>query len=333
MRQFVIAALMAVALPAVAPAQTVATFDDLSLPTADTYYVNNTAYGTDVGFNDGLGFFPCIYDTSFGTLIWNYCAYSNKTDSVTSGYLNQYSAKTGIGYGGSAKYVVAYCSNPMTYAPVMNLRLTGAAVGHKVSGFYATNSTYVYNAIAQGYPSAAPARKFHSGDYFLLTVKGFHAGSLTPDSVNFYLANFLHTDTTLNYIVKTWDWVDCSSLGNVDSLQFTLASSDTGSFGMNTPSYFCMDNFTTNETDVAVPGVFAGDAGSRLYPNPATDVIVVDCTANSGSIIEVYNILGIPVLTASPGLGKVTLKISALPTGDYMVRTGTGVSRFTKIAR
>jgi Domain of unknown function (DUF4465)/Secretion system C-terminal sorting domain len=334
MRHLFFAALLAVVLPTKGSAQTVATFDDLSLPTADTYYVNYTAYGSDVGFNDGLGYFPCVYDTSYGTVIWNYFAYSNKTDSVTSGYTNQYSAKTGVGYGGSSKYAVAYCSNPITYASTMTMRLTGAAVGHPVSGFYATNSTYVYNAIAQGYPAAAPARKFHSGDFFLLTVKGFHAGSLTTDSVNFYLADFLNADTTLNYIVKTWEWVDCSSLGNVDSLQFSLASSDTGSFGMNTPSYFCMDNFTTNETDVAVAHVGVAPFVT-LYPNPASDYIVIDGLPAGTTTVEVYDMLGIPVMNTTTIAGKVNLNIAALPSGDYTLHIGNdaSVARFTKIAK
>ena len=156
-------------------AQTVATFDDLSLPTVDTYYVNYSASGSDVGFTDGLAYFPCVYDTVGGYTVWNYFAYSNVTDSVTNGFGNQYAAKTGIGYGGSAKYGIAYCSNPITYENKMNLKLVGAAMGHPVNGFYITNSTYAYNSMAPGYPIEAPARKFHDSDWFLLTVKGYNA--------------------------------------------------------------------------------------------------------------------------------------------------------------
>src|SRR6202000_1879968 len=101
--------------------------------------------GQDVGFFNGLAFFPCVYDTAYGGY-WSYgFAYSNMTDSVTSGFGNQYSAKTTKGYAGSAKYVVAYVSNPVTFAPQMTMQLTGAAVGKPVSGFYVTNNTYAYN--------------------------------------------------------------------------------------------------------------------------------------------------------------------------------------------
>ncbi len=43
-------------------------------------------------------------------------------------------------------------------------------------------------------------------------------------------------------IVNTWAWVDLNTLGSVKSLEFALSSSDSGAFGMNTPSYFAMDS-------------------------------------------------------------------------------------------
>ena len=40
--------------------------------------------------------------------------------------------------------------------------------------------------------------------------------------------------------------------GSVSSLQFALASSDTGSFGINTPAYFALDSLTVTAV-TAVP--------------------------------------------------------------------------------
>ena len=51
-------------------AQTVADFESLTLPGTDTAYVNYSAPGTDVGFNNGLAHFPCVYDTGFGSGYW-----------------------------------------------------------------------------------------------------------------------------------------------------------------------------------------------------------------------------------------------------------------------
>ena len=60
--------------------------------------------------------------------------------------------------------------------------------------------------------------------------------------MDFYLADYRFADNGLDYIVDDWSWVDLTSLGAVDKLQFGLSSTDNGFFGMNTPAYFAMDN-------------------------------------------------------------------------------------------
>ena len=316
-------------------AQTVATFDTLSLHGSDTFYINMSAPGTDVGFTDDLARFPCIYDTSGGYTLWNYFAYSDKTDSVTSGYTNQYSAKTGIGYAGSAKYAVAYCTNPVTYENTMNLFLRGAAIGKTVSGFYATNSTYAYNSMRDG---DFAAKKFggatgNDPDWFLLTVKGYTGGVLTVDSVNFYLADYRFAHNDSDYIVKTWEWVNLTSLGHVDSLQFHLSSSDNGSFGMNTPAYFCMDNFTTNETGVSVGNVQPISI-AKVYPNPATDILYVDVADKSVREIIVTDMTGKIMGTYPVTEKQVAINTASLSCGIYMLQlTGNGRTASAKFVK
>jgi hypothetical protein len=58
--------------------------------------------------------------------------------------------------------------------------------------------------------------------------------------VEFYLADFRNGKSL---IVKDWTYVDLSSLKLVDRIKCTLTSSDNGDYGMNTPGYFCIDNF------------------------------------------------------------------------------------------
>jgi len=86
-------------------AQTVSTFDTLHLAGTDTFYVNYTSLGNDVGFHDGHAFFPSYFDTTnFGSSIdsfWDYgFIYSNKADSTTGSYTNECAAKAYKGYGG-----------------------------------------------------------------------------------------------------------------------------------------------------------------------------------------------------------------------------------------
>ncbi|MEL7123308.1 MAG: DUF4465 domain-containing protein, partial [Bacteroidota bacterium] len=47
---------------------------------------------------------------------------------------------------------------------------------------------------------------------------------------------------SLDYIVDDWSLVDLTALGAVDQLEFVLYSTDTGVNGINTPTFFAMDN-------------------------------------------------------------------------------------------
>jgi hypothetical protein len=62
--------------------------------------------------------------------------------------------------------------------------------------------------------------------------------------------------------------VDLSSIGAVRTIEFTLSSSDNGDYGMNTPSYFCLDGFkykTLPEKQI----VFKVSDGSNAVENVA----------------------------------------------------------------
>jgi hypothetical protein len=87
-------------------------------------------------------------------------------------------------------------------------------------------------------------------DFYKLTITSVDNG-INIDTVEFFLADFTHTDSTLDYIVNDWQYIDLSSLGFVDSIKFSLSSSDNGTFGMNTPAFFALDNIVhgTNTYD------------------------------------------------------------------------------------
>jgi hypothetical protein len=84
------------------------------------------------------------------------------------------------------------------------------------------------------------------GDWFLLTITAKDkAGAATGEKVEFYLADFRTAES--KGVVTGWERVDLSPLGDkVHSLEFSLWSSDTSTYGentyMNTPAYFCFDD-------------------------------------------------------------------------------------------
>ncbi len=218
-------------------AQTVADFENLSLPT-DTFWDGSDGSG---GFNSGNAFFPNDYNATF--FAWTGFTYSTMSDTLSPGIANQYSAIAGGGANGSATYAVA---DEYGNAKVI---LNSSAAGKTIKGTYVTNNTYAYLSMRDGdnFSKKFGGNAGTDEDWFKLTVKGWLAGSLKSNEVDFYLADYRFADSTQDYIVKNWTWLNLQPLGDVDSIQFFLSSSDTGQFGMNTPAYFCLDNFTTND--------------------------------------------------------------------------------------
>lgn len=288
----------------------------------------------DVGFNSGLAHFPCVYDTAYGGF-WAYgFAYSNKRDSVKPSLAGQYSARPGAAFSGN-NYVVSY-------GPSNDIRLLGAARGNNLSGLYVTNNNYAYYSMLNG---DAFARKFGdttgtgSGlpqgtypDYYKLIFRGYRNGTLTTDSVDFYLADYRATNPAADYIVKDWKWVSLTSLGRVDSLNVQLSSSDVGQFGINTPAYYCLDNFTTNETNLSTTTVAA--AALKVYPNPATETLFVEAVTAVPHRISVMSLTGQVVLSVQPTELKTALSIGTLPAGVYQLQVtaaaGQATHRFVK---
>lgn len=200
----------------------IANLDDLTL-SSNSYWNGSDNSG---GFTTGSASFNNSFtDWGYGITSWEGFAYSNKTDKVTAGYGNQYSAATGSAQSG-ANYGIGFVG----WAGLPTMTLDSASV---VNGIYVTNTTYVYYAMLNG---EGPAKKFTGADWFKLTISGFDASGIeVPMKVNFFLASS-------GNIVNSWEYVDLSSLGTVKSLQFSLTSSDNDPiYGMNTPAYFAMD--------------------------------------------------------------------------------------------
>lgn len=333
MRKHLLAIVTLVLSTTLGHAQAVSNFDTLHLATSDTFYVNYSNPDHDVSFQDGMAYFPCFYDTAhYGSTIDSFWSsgfvYSNKSDSTTSGYLNEFAAKAYKGYGGSGNYAVAQCFiNPVTLTDSVMIYLDSPARGKPVSGFYVSNSTYAYNAIRDGYFNATRFGYTHGDttgnypDWFKLTIKAYHGGLLSTDSVDFYLADYR---TASKIIVKDWQWVNLLPLGNVDSLLFSLSSSDTaGGFGMNTPAYFCMDNFTANST-LAVKNIPSAPI-AKVYPNPAANNLFIELNDNSIKQLNIMDMSGKTIQTCSLSSQKMTISTSALSPGIYLLQlTGDG---------
>jgi hypothetical protein len=280
--------------------------------------------GKDVGFSDGLVRYPCVFDTGFGfTFQTSGFVYSNMTDSVTSGFGNQYAAKPDVGNNGSSKYAVAYGQMNKIY---------------KTASFnwielYITNSTFAHNSMRDG---DGFAKKFggatgNDPDWFKVTIKGFKNGTLKSDSIDFYLADFRFPANAQDFIVRDWRKVDLRKLGDADSLQFMLSSSDNGSFGMNTPAYFCLDDVRLAATGVKEE-MFSSVAS--LFPNPVSDFMNLEIRQGNFQEALVMDVTGRLISRIPVAPGRTVLGTGSLPPGQYLLKLsgneGTATTKFIK---
>ena len=230
----------AVVLPVDVPAL-VATFEDVTDITSPVD--GHMSVGTED--DDDREFFTsgdyafasgCMHDYDY----WYWFGYANHTETKYETLDDQWNNIVGGGYDGSATYGVAFAAE--FNGPCYVTLLGEPAV---VPGFYITNSSYAYTSITNG---DGYAKKFEKGDWFKLTITGFDADNNETGSKEYYLADL--RDEATAYIINDWRYVDLSGLGKVAKIGFALSSTDGGSWGMNTPAYFCFDNFGAEGTEV-----------------------------------------------------------------------------------
>ncbi len=105
-----------------------------------------------------------------------------------------------------------------------------------------TNTTYAYSAMEKGNDFTSP---FSNGDWFKLTAHGIQSDG-TEKTADFFLA-YCTSKKAVEGIVDHWTYFDLTPLGEVREIYFTLSSSDTGQWGMNTPAYFALGEFTIQQ--------------------------------------------------------------------------------------
>ncbi len=244
----------------------------------------------DFAFHSG-----CMHDYDY----WYWFGYASRKNTKFTSLDDQWNNVMGGGYDGSDTYGVAFAA-PFNGPCIVEL-LTQPAV---VPGFYITNSSYAYDSMNNG---DGFAKKFDKGDWFKVTITGYDAEENVTGTRDYYLADL--RDEATAYILNDWSYVDLSCLGKVAKIQFDLYSSDNGAYGMNTPGYFCFDNFGAEGTEVLPQNnvVFLSSAGYATYV-PKKDVDFTD------SKVEAF------AVTQSEREGYVHLTpASEVPTGEAVL--------------
>lgn len=184
------------------------------------------------------------YIAAFGS--WSGWSWSNVSDNTTPGFGNQYASATGGGSNGAGgvatgqKYAVSFGDNAFFNVPT----------GMQLDSVEITNTTYAALSMANGdqFTKKFGGVSGNDPDLFQVTLTGFDApgagtgsgnaiGSVTVD-----LADFRFGDNTQDFILSDWQTVDLSSLAGASSIGLTYFSTDSGQFGINTPTFAAFDN-------------------------------------------------------------------------------------------
>ena len=203
--------------------KTVATFEEAAIsPAAPQSYL---AFTTDTTALLASGNYELSQTVAYGGTYVTGAVVTNITDTTFKDYKDAYKSIAGGAKGGK-NYVVWYEDGLSGNA----IKLKEAAT---VAGMYVCNNVYAYNSITKG--DAIAGDPFGDDDWFMLSIGGMLDGKMVNTQVDFYLAKGKN-------VVTDWTYVDLSQLGKVDAIFFTLSGSKTGDWGLNTPTYFCIDN-------------------------------------------------------------------------------------------
>lgn len=199
-------------------------FEDVTLNTAGLAQ-NDSVSGS---IKSGDLAVTCTWATSWGYTMPSGFAVSNQTDTTNAGYMNPYSSIAQSGAKGSSTYAVYNSSaDSIKFDTPVNME-----------DVMLCNNAYAYVSMLKG---DLFAKKFEAGDYFKLILTLYGDDNISLGSEDFYLADFRDGNSL---IIKEWTKLDLSTFKGVSYIKFNFESTDTGDYGMNTPSYFCIDNIS-----------------------------------------------------------------------------------------
>jgi len=194
---------------------------------------------------------------------------------------------------------------------------------YEAVGIYVNNSPLPYYGNITGDDFSRALEQ--DGDYFKLIIHGLDENNEdTGKSVEHFLA--VNEGGTL-FQSRNWEWVDLSALGKIGGVYFTMESTDSSPWGMNTAAYFCMDKLQVRTSETKNQSLVA-DAQISVYPNPFTDYIVIEAVAVGKATI--YDLSGKAVLTENIESGSNRLSVSALAKGSYVLKVGENAVKIVK---
>lgn len=168
----------------------------------------------------------------------NQCSVYNtaSTDGANQGAGVAGSNTFGVMYGYQDSYNSSYMSKPyFTFSSPKT-----------VTSMYICNSSYVYGVIENGnsFSASGTAQSLEKAKgWFKVTATGYGSDGKAIKTVEKYLCDYRDSTNPKIPISTTWEeWY--MGLENVVKVEFNFEGSDSGTYGLNTPAYLCIDNIT-----------------------------------------------------------------------------------------
>lgn len=267
------------------------------------------------------------WDTWWGFTASNKVDNSKPTNTITYQYSNMARGGIVLDENGAVKtdqfgapvvsadvpYLVAYYSAYMAKRPVDMTFNDGK--NYQPIGMYVNLNSYAYYSIVDG---DSFARAFTNNDKFTLTIHGV-APDESEKTIDVTLAEYKNGDLTTT---RGWKYVDLTELGTVNELYFTMSSTDSGTYGMNTPGYFCIDKLSVSPAEDGVGTTAIDRDGVDIAYNRATKTVKVTGT----DFAVIYDVAGSMVMSSNDGI----FDVSSLPAGVYIVRAGNHQLKIAK---
>ena len=299
--------------------------------TFETFALDSSGFWNGSGNEGGFLVQNVYFENQFNTdwNSWSGWSVSNHKDTLTADFGNAYSVISGKGFDKGNQYLTFYDRGAIRLP--YNRGISTVDLGF---GLMINNSTYAYLSMKNG---DAFSKKFggvdgKDKDYFKLTIKGMDMEGDIVGTIDFYLADFRSDDDKKDYIIRDWTLIDLSDLvlNQAIRLEFSLSSSDTGAFGMNTPAFFCMDQFLKPLSDLKVKTGMQQNV--KVYPNPAGSHVNIGLEGRGA--VDIMDATGKTISAGEVDL-SAALDISDLPSGIYRMRIMQGnqiySAKFVKI--
>ncbi len=183
------------------------------------------------------------YEEAWGS--WLGFAYTNETDNLTNSWDNMYTSASGSGNFGSDNYAVGYVQGDWmnNYVPIpIGIKINTAELTDPFNGMYVSLSAWTSLYIDD-------AEYYENGNHWLkLVITGINSELDFEISKEIILADYRFSEIS-NYKMDSWNYINMQWAEGCDSLSFVMFTSDSGDFGPNTPTYFCLDNLIGPEPD------------------------------------------------------------------------------------